>query len=54
MADNYLEKHREEYEKRKELWLKSRKTYKRPSMKKNAKSTYHLTNQVASQSKNDK
>ena len=54
MADNYLEKHREEYEKRKELWLKSRKTYKRSSMKKDTKSTINSTNQAASQSKDDK
>ena len=29
MADNYLEKHREEYEKKKEQWMKSKKLHKK-------------------------
>lgn len=32
MADNYLEYHREDYERRKALWL-SKKSHKRPSPK---------------------
>jgi hypothetical protein len=27
MADNYLERHREEYEKRKEMWLRNKKHF---------------------------
>lgn len=32
MADNYLEKHREEYELRKQAWLRSKKKF--PKVKK--------------------
>ncbi|EGW48501.1 hypothetical protein HMPREF0666_00385 [Prevotella sp. C561] len=30
MADNYLERHREEYEQRKERWLRKKKNLRRP------------------------
>ncbi|MDO5446437.1 MAG: dehydrogenase [Prevotellaceae bacterium] len=31
MADNWLEKHREDYESRKSAWLKKRRHWKRPT-----------------------
>lgn len=34
MADNYLERHREEYEKKKEAWLKKKKHLLKPCQRK--------------------
>ena len=33
MADNYLERHREEYEARKQAWLKAKKSYSKTKRK---------------------
>ena len=56
MADNYLEKHREEYEKRKALWLKKKncKICKKPTNIKSQASATHLQEQSDAPSATDK
>lgn len=54
MADNYLEKHREEYEKKKEQWMKSKKLHKKTIKSSILRCTKQQKGTLTAQSAEDK